>query len=148
MSLIQDNNINIQQAVPFFWVTNIEASMPYYVNGLGFTITNRWVDDGKTRWCWLQRDSAALMLQELQKDVHHVDVPSEKKRTGVSVYFICKDALALYREFVSKNVVVTKPFVGNGMWVISLRDPDGYDLHFESSTGVSEETLYVEEEHS
>jgi len=77
MSLIQDNNINIQQAVPFFWVTNIEASMPYYVNGLGFTITNRWVDDGKTRWCWLQRDSAALMLQELQKDVHHVDVPSE-----------------------------------------------------------------------
>jgi len=45
-------------------------------------------------------------------------------------------------------VVVTKPFVGNGMWVISLRDPDGYDLHFESSTNVPEETLYVEEEHS
>ena len=147
MSQHHDNEINIQQAVPFFWVTDIEISIHYYVNGLGFTITNRWIDEGKTRWCWLQRDNAALMLQELAKENHDADVPSEKRRTGISIYFICKDALALYKEFVSKDVAISKPFVGNGMWVTSLKDPDGYDLHFESNTDVPEETVYVEEDH-
>jgi len=143
-----NNNVNIQQAVPFFWVTDIEASMHYYVNGLGFTITNRWIDNRKTRWCWLQRDNAPLMLQESRKEKHDADVPSEKRGIEVSIYFICKDALALYKEFVSKGVVASKPFVGNNMWVISLQDPDGYDLYFESNTEASEETIYVEEEHS
>ncbi|HEX5152721.1 MAG TPA: VOC family protein [Parafilimonas sp.] len=146
MPQTQDNNI--QQGVPFFWVTDIEASIQYYVNGLGFAIANRWIDEGKTRWCWLQREGAALMLQELQEEMYRADMPSEKKGAGISIYFICKDALALYKEFVSKGVTVSKPFVGNGMWVTSLKDPDGYDLHFESATDVQEDTMYVEEKHS
>jgi hypothetical protein len=148
MSQSRDNNFNIQQAVPFLLVTDIEASIHYDVNGLGFTITNRWIDEGKTRWCWLQRDSAALMLQEFRKAKYHAGMPSEKRGIGVSIYFICKDALTLYKEFVSKGVVASKPFVGNNMWVTSLQDPDGYDLHFESNTDAAEETVYVEEEHS
>ena len=31
---------NVKQAVPFFMVTNIEASLRFYVDGLGFTVTN------------------------------------------------------------------------------------------------------------
>jgi len=143
----QDNSINIQQAVPFFMVTDMEASIHYYVNGLGFAVTNRWIDQGKTRWCWLQRDNAALMLQEFRKEVHHANLPYEKRGVGVSIYFICKDALSLYKEFVSKGIAASKPFVGNSMWVTSLKDPDGYDLHFESNTDVPEETVYVEEDH-
>ena len=143
----QDNRINIQQAVPFFLVTDMEASIHYYVNGLGFTVTNQWIDQGKTRWCWLQRDNAALMLQEFRKEVHHANLPYEKRGVGVSIYFICKDALALYKEFVSKDIAASKPFVGNSMWVTSLKDTDGYDLHFESNTDVPEETVYVEEDH-
>src|SRR6478735_9894393 len=100
----QDNSINIQQAVPFFMVTDMEASIHYYVNGLGFAVTNRWIDQGKTRWCWLQRDNAALMLQEFRKERHHADVASEKRGIGISIYFICKDALSLYKEFVSKGI--------------------------------------------
>ena len=34
------------------------------------------------------------------------------------------------------------PFVGNGMWVTSLRDPDGYSVEFESQTDVSEDTTF------
>jgi catechol 2,3-dioxygenase-like lactoylglutathione lyase family enzyme len=33
---------NVKQAVPFFMVTNIEASLRFYVDGLGFTLTNAW----------------------------------------------------------------------------------------------------------
>ena len=42
---------NVQQAVPFFRVSNIEKSLRYYVDGLGFQMTNKWIDEGKLRWC-------------------------------------------------------------------------------------------------
>lgn len=34
------------------------------------------------------------------------------------------------------------PFVGNGMWVTSLADPDGYWIDFESLMDVPEEKVY------
>jgi len=44
---------DVKQAVPFFGVSNIEASVHYYVEGLGFEMTKKWVHEGKLRWCWL-----------------------------------------------------------------------------------------------
>jgi catechol 2,3-dioxygenase-like lactoylglutathione lyase family enzyme len=32
-------------------VTNMERSLAFYVDGLDFTIQNRWVADGGLRWC-------------------------------------------------------------------------------------------------
>lgn len=41
---------NVKQVVPFLRVSDMERSVGYYVDGLGFTMKNRWVDDGKMRW--------------------------------------------------------------------------------------------------
>ena len=65
---------------------------------------------------------------------------------GVSIYFICEDALAIYREVTSRGIKAERPFVGNGMWVTSMSDPDGYKIFFESTTDVPEETVYSEKE--
>ena len=65
---------------------------------------------------------------------------------GVCICFICEDALAIYREVTSRGLKAARPFVGNGMWVTSLTDPDGYRLDFVSYTDVAEETVYVEGE--
>jgi len=137
---------NVQQAVPFFSVSNIERSVRYYTEGLGFEMTNRWVVEGKLRWCWLQHGGAALMLQEFPKEGHDSWEPQGKVGEGVSIYFTCKDALSIYREVTSRGIRATRPFVGNGMWVVSLSDPDGYKIHFESSTDVPEETVFSEEQ--
>jgi hypothetical protein len=32
--------------------------------------------------------------------------------------------------------------VGNNLWVVQLKDPDGYNIFFESPTDVPEETRY------
>jgi hypothetical protein len=40
------------------------------------------------------------------------------------------------------GVQASKPFVGNGMWVTCLFDPDGYRIEFESPTDVPEETEF------
>jgi catechol 2,3-dioxygenase-like lactoylglutathione lyase family enzyme len=136
---------NIQQAVPFFGVNEMEKSLQFYVDGLGFAMTKQWVDDGKLRWCWLERDGAAIMLQEFWKEGPHAHVPPGKLGEGVTICFQCEDALALYREFVGRGVPASLPMVGNGMWVTSLSDPDGYRLDFESKTDAPEGSQWSEE---
>ena len=129
--------VNVKQVVPFFRVASMEASLRYYIDGLGFEMTNKWIDDGKLRWCWLQLGGAALMLQEFQSKP-----PSGKVGEGVSICFQCEDALAIYREVTARGITAGRPFVGNAMWVTTLTDPDGYKLEFESPTDVPEETVY------
>ena len=127
---------NVKQAVPFLMVSNIEASLRYYIDGLGFRMTNKWVDQGKLRWCWLELGGAALMLQEYRKD----RVPAGKLGEGVSICFQCADAVKIYREITSRGIQAKRPFVGNAMWVTAVTDPDGYKLDFESPTTAPEES--------
>jgi hypothetical protein len=103
--------------------------------------------DGRMRWCWLTLGDAALMLQEFWTEGPHANVSAAKVGVGVSICFMCRDALAIYREVKSRGVPIQKaPFVGNGMWVTSFVDPDGYQLYFESRTDAPEETKLAEED--
>jgi lactoylglutathione lyase len=133
---------NLEQAVPFFGVENMEESVRYYVEGLGFAIARKWIDNGKLRWCWLERGGAALMLQEFWKEGHHAGRPEGKLGLGMSICFMCQDALAFYRELTSRGIQAQRPFGGNGLWVTSVSDPDGYKLCFESPTDAPEESEY------
>jgi len=135
---------NVKQTVPFLAVSDMEASLRFYVDGLGFEIRHRWVDEGVLRWCWLQRGGGALMLQEFRTEGHDAWAPEGKVGEGVSIYFICQDALSIYHEVTDRGVTASVPFVGNGMWVTGTSDPDGYQLYFESDTDVPEETVYRE----
>src|SRR5882757_1538003 len=97
---------NVKQAVPFLGVTDMESSLRFYVDGLGFTIKRQWVpegdehypSDGRIRWCWLELGDAAIMLQEFTPHGR----PKEPPGTGVSISFQCEDALSLSR-FQSKG---------------------------------------------
>jgi lactoylglutathione lyase len=128
---------NVEQAIPFFRVTSMETSLRFYVDGLGFEMTKKWTpdSDGKVRWCWLQHGNAAIMLQEFRQDGPNSWTPESK--VGV-------DAVAIYKDVTSRGIEAKKPFVGNGTWVTSVQDPDGYKLDFESLTDVPEETVFSE----
>ncbi len=146
-------SVNVKRAVPFFGVTNMEASLKFYLDGLGFKMTNYWIPesasehsgaqpDGRIRWCWLELGSAAIMLQEFWPD-HR---PKEPLGTGVNICFQCEDSLALYREFKSRGIEVRqRPFVGNRLWVVGLTDPDGYRMEFSSPTDAPEESELEED---
>jgi len=131
---------NVKQVVPFFMVTDMERSLKYYVEGLGFTRKNQWIVEGKIRWCWLELGGAALMLQEFHKE----RIPSGKLGDGTSIWFQCEDAIALYREFRGRGIEASEPQVGNAQWETMLRDPDGYKVNFGSPTTVAEETRLSE----
>ncbi len=128
---------NVKQAVPFFMVTNMERSLNFYVDGLGFELKIKWEPRGKIEWCWLQLDDAALMLQEYRENA-----PAEKLGVGVSICFMCADALSIYEQSRARGLSPAEPFVGNNLWVVELKDPDNYSVLFESPTDVPEETRY------
>ena len=138
------SNGNVKQVVPFLRVSDMERSVRFYVKGLGFTIRNRWVVDEKLRWCWLELGGAALMLQEFPKEGHDSWVPACKVGEGVTLFFICEDAIAVNREARARGLEASEPQVGNAMWVTCLSDPDGYRLDFESPTNVPEDTKLSE----
>src|SRR3984957_17310598 len=135
---------NVKQVVPFFRITDMDRSLRFYVDGLGFSLKNKWLVDEQIRWCWLELGGAALMLQTFANDSHEVKLPANKLGEGVSLEFQCHDAIALYREFISRGLAASEPQVGNAMWVTSLSDPDGYHLGFESLTDTPEDTKLSE----
>ena len=121
-------------------VKDMGSSVNFYVKGLGFSMTESWIDNGKLKWCWLNLDSAALMLQEYGEKPDMMKRPGE----GVEIFFICEDELAIYTQITSKGISASEPFVGKKMWVVQVKDPDGYKIAFESFTDVPEETKYSE----
>ena len=137
---------NVKQAVPFFGVTNMEVSLRFYVEGIGFKMKRWWIPDdgqgdykpdGRIRWCWLELGQAAIMLQEFMPERQ----PKTPLGTGVNVCFQCEDALALYREFKSRGIKTrNRPSVGNRLWVVRVADPDGYHMEFSSQTDLPEDT--------
>ncbi|MGZ3763438.1 MAG: VOC family protein [Mucilaginibacter sp.] len=139
-----DHQPNIQYAAPLFMVSDMEASLKFYTDGLGFTILNTWKPRGKIEWCWLQREGGPLMLQEFRVSENKPYLAGDKPGAGVSTWYQCRDSLALYHEFIEKGVDAKEPFVGNGLWDVKATDPDGYNLHFVSHTDVPEETTYSE----
>jgi lactoylglutathione lyase len=144
MSAETKTEVNVQQAVPFLWVSNMEASLRFYREGLGFVMKHQWIPEGKLLWCWLEIGGAALMLQEFSEAKLESARRAGKLGNGVSINFTCKDALAIYREVTGRGIQTQEPFVGNHMWVVRMADPDGYWMDFESATDVEEETKFSE----
>jgi catechol 2,3-dioxygenase-like lactoylglutathione lyase family enzyme len=138
--MADDLDRNLTQSVPFFLVDDMAAAIAFYVDGLGFEIKSKWTPDdpSRIRWCWLGAGGAALMLQEYAPPRTQTGVRGE----GVSVCFMCRDALAIYRGALAKGLSAKRPFVGNNLWVVSFTDPDGYRIDFESPTDVAEDTEY------
>ena len=135
---------NVKQVIPFFWVRDIQKSIRFYVDDLGFLMTKDWTDGGRLRWCWLELGATAVMLQEFWQEGPNRNATEGILGQGVMICFTCDDAIAFYREIRSRGVTAKRPFVGNAMWVTEVTDPDGYHLLFESPTDVAEETEYSE----
>ena len=140
MKVFPNNAGNVTSVVPFLNVPDVARSVDFYLNGLGFTMTRKWIDDGRLRWCWLEKGAAALMIQELWKDGSRVLQPAEQLGQGVSLVFICDDAPAVYRDITARGIQATEPCVGNGMWNFGVSDPYGFRLEFESLTDTPEDT--------
>ena len=136
--------MKVNEVVPFLAVTNMERSVAFYVDGLGFTFRHKWVDQGVLRWCQLQLDGAGVMLQEFPTEGHDSRRFSDNKGEGVTLCFFLDDAIEFYRALISRGIETSEPCVSNSLWMTQMTDPDGYRLLFESPTDVPEGTRLSE----
>ena len=121
----------VRELAPLLFVQDIERSVAFYRDNLGFEVHGKWEPDGKLAWCRLQRDGSALMLQQASEE----DGPAEGRGRGVGFFFVCDDAGAIHTELSERGLHLNPPQVAfYGMKQIFVTDPDGYELCFESPT--------------
>lgn len=119
----------IRELVPLLFVENINRSVEFYRDRLGFEMTASWEPEGQLAWCRLQRGGSAVMLQQACDE----DGPAEGRGRGVGFFFNCDDADALFHEFIERGLLIDPPTVAfYGMKQVFVSDPEGYNLCFQS----------------
>jgi uncharacterized glyoxalase superfamily protein PhnB len=113
-------------ARPVLHVTDVEASLRFYVNGLGFTSPWRYEEDGKARVAQVERQGCALILadtwpEKIGKGLMFISVNVEQETRDAALD-------ALRAELEAKGVPVKEGSWGYRLLVVD--DPDGNQLFF------------------
>jgi uncharacterized glyoxalase superfamily protein PhnB len=107
--------------VPILYVTDIEQTILFYCDVLGFRCANR--SEG---WASLQRGSAEITLS-----LPNEHLPFEKSLFTGSFYFHADDVDALWAQLRDKtDVVYPLESFDYGMREFAIRDINGYLLQF------------------
>jgi catechol 2,3-dioxygenase-like lactoylglutathione lyase family enzyme len=120
----------VRELVPLLFVDNVQQSVDFYTTRLGFELKQTWEPDGELAWCRLERDRCAVMLQQATSEEDGV---SGSRGKGVGFFFICDDAESVHSDFVRRGLALAAPEAAfYGMKQVFVKDPDGYELCFES----------------
>lgn len=125
--------------VPTLNVVNMDESIRFYTEGIGFRETDRWNRNGDTHRCRLTYGSVSLLLIAMSHEERSALSSGDKRGQGVEIMLMCDDALAIHSAVTSRGINTREPFVGNRLWVVGMSDPDGYRVTFESPTDEPEE---------
>lgn len=112
-----------------FHVTNVEASLRFYVDHLGFTSPWRFEEHGKAHVAQVERQGCALILadtwpEKIGKGLMFISLNVEQGTRGAAIAALD----ALREELVAKGVSVKEGSWGYRLLVVD--DPDGNQLFF------------------
>jgi lactoylglutathione lyase len=106
-------------------VDDLERSLRFYVDGLGFTVTERWEEEGRLLGVMLVAGTCHLGLSQ-------DDWAKGRDRTkgvGFRVFTeTTQDLDAFAAQCRSRGLVVEGPTEQWGMRMVMLSDPDGFKL--------------------
>lgn len=124
--------MDIQHLCPMLMVFDMEVSLRFYVDILGFEVHQRAGQENDIGWVWLKRGDLDLMLNT---QFELPDRPQQRERARVDahgdtvIYLGCPDVDAAYRELIAKGVKCDPPKVAPyGMKQLYLTDPDGFAI--------------------
>lgn len=121
---------SIREVWPLMLVQDLEKSLVFYRDLLGFNVEAESLADGKVFWCRISRGQVSLMLQQAEAE----DGPAQGRGRGVGLYLVCDEIDTLFQEFTRRGVVIEPPSVTYyGMKQFLVPDPDGYFVCFECS---------------
>jgi len=122
---------HLQPAVPLLQVFDMQASLTFYGDVLGFEIVQQTDHDW---WAMIRLGEATIMLNTGYEDNERPPEPDPQRVLGhqdVSLYFDFDDLDALYSHLKKNGCDVRPPAdTTYGLRQLSVRDPDGYELCF------------------
>jgi catechol 2,3-dioxygenase-like lactoylglutathione lyase family enzyme len=121
----------LESVCPFFIVKDLEVSLAFYVDQLGFKITFKGPDDD-AYFGIVERDGAWFMLKAITPDVGPVPNSTRHGWARWDAYVYVPEVDALYEEYRSRDLAFQTPLGVNGdnLRGFELKDADGYVLYF------------------
>lgn len=121
---------NTQAISPFFIVSNVDQTIAFYGDKLGFE-TRFQQPDRNPFFAILGRDGAQLFVKS-QKDVLPMPNPKRHPYMKWDAFVYAPDPDALAAEFADHGVAFSAPLedTRDGLRGFEICDPDGYVLFF------------------
>ena len=122
---------NLASISPFFIVKDLQASIAFYRERLGFQLDFQG-PDGDVYYAGVSRDGIGIMLKTILPDV--LPCPNHTRhpwaRWDAYIYTLNPDTL--FDEFRQRGVSFVKElsFIDEGLWGFEITDADGYVLAF------------------
>ena len=122
---------NLTSISPFFIVKDLQASIAYYVDRLGFQVDFTGPADDPY-YAGVSRDGIGIMLKAILPDVLPRPNHTRHEWARWDAYIYTTDPDALFDEFSQRGVsfVKTLSFMDDGLWGFEITDADGYVLAF------------------
>lgn len=120
---------NLASIRPSFIVKNLQASITYYRERLGFQLDFQGPDDGPF-WAGVSRDGIGIMLKAVAADVLPIPNHSRHEWAPADAHIYSRDPDALFAEFSQRGASFVKrlSFIDEGLWGFVVVDADGYSL--------------------
>ena len=122
----QPETLRLRSLTPTFTVNNLEQSIAWYQNGLGFFVAERWEENGKLMGVMLQAGACQLGLSQDDFGKGH------ERAKGIGFRLWCEttqdiDALA-ERLRRSGGRIAEEPGERFGSYSFTVQDPDGFKI--------------------
>ena len=122
---------NLASISPFFIVKNLQESISYYVDRLGFKLD---FDGpaGDPYYAGVSRDGIGIMLKEILPDVLPCPNHTRHEWARWDAYVYTLDPKPLFDEFRQRGTTFVKElsFIDEGLWGFEIADADGYVIAF------------------
>jgi catechol 2,3-dioxygenase-like lactoylglutathione lyase family enzyme len=123
---------NLASISPFFIVKDLQASISYYVERLGFHVEFSGPDADDTYYAGVGRDGVAIMLKAIRPDVLPQPNHTRHEWARWDAYVYTLDPDVLYDELRERRASFVKElsFIDKGLWGFEVTDADGYVIAF------------------
>ncbi|HSI87918.1 MAG TPA: glyoxalase superfamily protein [Pyrinomonadaceae bacterium] len=130
-------SIQISYLTPLIQVFDMSRSLKFYRDILGFTVNMDSGNADDSSWVWITKDGTHLMLNDqYEPGCGPAAPPNERVKwhKDTCLFLGCDDLEGVYKYLKAKGLDLQPPSVTSyGMKQLSLTDPDGYHLCFQST---------------
>jgi len=122
---------NLTSIRPFFIVKDLQASIAYYRERLGFQLDFQGPDDDPY-YAGVSREGVGVMLKAIVPEVLPTPNHTRHEWARWDAYVYATNPDALFEEFTARGATISKTlsFIDDGLWGFEINDGDGYVIAF------------------